>query len=64
MRTYDVTFIDKNTGENIIVIRANANGKNKAIMNATKSFKHTHRNINLDDVDISIKQVIVEDEYL
>lgn len=64
MRTYDVTFINKNTGKNIIVIRANANGKDKAIMNTTKSFKHTHRNINLNDVDISIKQVIVEDEYL
>lgn len=64
MRTYDVTFINKNTGENIIVIRANANGKDKAIMNATKSFKNTHKNINLEDVDISIKQVIIEDEYL
>lgn len=64
MRTYDVTFINKYTKENIIVIRANANGKDKAIMNATKSFKHTHRNININDVEISIKQVIIEDEYL
>ncbi len=64
MKTFDVTFIDKNTKENIIIIRANASGKEKAIANATKSFKHTHRNVNMDNIEISIKQVIVEDDYL
>jgi len=62
MRTYDTTFIDKKTKQNIIIIRTNANGKDKAKVLAIKNFKHTYRDINLDDVDISIKQIDTNNE--
>lgn len=63
MRTYDTTFIDKKTKQNIIIIiRTDANGKDKAKALAIKNFKHTHRDINLDDVDISIKQIDTNNE--
>lgn len=62
MRIYDVTFIDKNTKENIIIIRENANGKDKAKSSAIKHFKYTHRDINMDNVDIKIEQVDVNNE--
>lgn len=62
MRIYDVTFIDKNTKENIIIIRENANGKDKAKSSAIKHFKYTHRDINMDNVEIKIKQVDANNE--
>lgn len=62
MRTYDTIFVDKKTKQNIIIIRTNANGKDKAKALAIKNFKHTHRDINLDNVDIDIKQVDTNNE--
>ena len=59
MRIYDVTFIDKNMKENIIIIRENSNGKDKA---KSSAIKYTHRDINMDNVDIKIEQVDVNNE--
>lgn len=65
MKTFDVTFSDKKTKETIIIIRANANGVEKAKKVATKNFTHTHRDIDLNTVDISIKQIVDgEEDYL
>ena len=64
MKTFDVTFIDKNNKNDIIIIRVDANGKEKAKQNAIKNFKYSHKDININNIDINIKQVIVEDEYL
>ena len=62
MRIYDVTFIDKNTKENIIIIRENANGKDKAKSSAIKHFKYTHRDTDMDNVEIKIEQVDINNE--
>lgn len=62
MRTYDTTFVNKKTKQNIIIIRTNANGRDKAKTLAIKNFKHTHRDINLNDVEINIKQIDTNNE--
>ena len=62
MRTYDITFIDKNTKENISTIRENANGKDKAKSIAIKHFKYTHKNMDMNNIDIKIKQIDTNNE--